>query len=89
LIIIKSTGIYNLCSGNQYKLRDIIQITKELLNSSSEVIFDKSKNRSSVFNYICGDNEKLKSALNIENSVDLIKGLTKTINYERSSYLKG
>lgn len=88
LIITKSTGVYNLCSGNQYIIRDIIEIVRGLTDSKSEVIFDKSKNRQSVFNYTCGSNEKIKRALNIENVVDLTKGLIKTINYERSSYLK-
>lgn len=85
LVITKSTGVYNLCSGNQYRLRDIIQLIKGLTNSNSEVIFDKSKNRESVFNYVCGNNGKIKSVVNTENVVDLINGLTKTINYERSS----
>jgi hypothetical protein len=60
LTLKKSIGIYNLCSGNEYKLKDIINLIKSLTNSSSEIVFDKNINRGVSFNYVCGNNEKIK-----------------------------
>jgi UDP-glucose 4-epimerase len=89
LITTRCLGVYHLCSGNQYKLRDIVVLIKKLTNSKSAVIFDKTKNRDSAFDYVCGNNHKLKSVLNVENNVNLIEGIKKTINYERSCSNKG
>ncbi len=89
LITTNRLGVYHLCSGNQYKIREIIELIKKLTNSNSKLVFDENKNRDSTFDYVCGNNKKLKNALDIKNNVDLVEGLTKTINYERSSYNKG
>jgi len=76
------TGIYNICSGNEYNLKEMINTIKTLTNSSSNVIYDPSRNRTTS-NYICGDNSKLLNLINIKQT-DLVEGLLKTIQYEKS-----
>jgi nucleoside-diphosphate-sugar epimerase len=88
LTLKKSIGIYNLCSGNEYKLKDVINLIKSLTNSSSEIVFDSSINRGASFNYVCGNNEKIQKTLNIKNSTNLTLGITNIINYEKSSSCK-
>jgi nucleoside-diphosphate-sugar epimerase len=50
----KSTGIFNVCSGEEYRLRDVLRIL------SSDIIFDTKLDRTSSSSYICGDNSNLK-----------------------------
>ena len=54
------TGIFNICSSNEYSVRDVINIIKENIDSKATVVFDVSKNRKDVSDYICGSNERLK-----------------------------
>jgi nucleoside-diphosphate-sugar epimerase len=82
------TGVYNICSGEEYELKYIISQLHNLANSESDIIFDDINMKSSVSKYICGNNNKIKIATNINCEVDLKNGLIKTINYyknERSS----
>jgi nucleoside-diphosphate-sugar epimerase len=73
-------GIYNICSGKKYNLKDIINQIHFLTNSNSDIIFDPSLNRNSS-KYICGDNEKIINLINYSPKTDLKEGLIKTINY--------
>lgn len=83
VIVDKVTGIYNICSGNQYKLRDIVYFLKQECGSTSIIEFDPSKNRTTVSNYVCGDDTKIKQLINIK-TINLPKGVKKTIQYEKS-----
>lgn len=80
LIISKNTGVYNICSGHQYKLKEIIKTIKKLTNSKSKVIFQSSLRRQYVGKIICGSNNKIKNTLNISNKISIIDGLKLTIN---------
>ncbi len=89
LILSNEHGVYNICSGNQYKLKDIINTLYRLTNSKSEIIFDKNLNRKDNSNFLCGDNTKIKKLSNIYKLLDIEEGLTRTIEfYERQNYIK-
>jgi nucleoside-diphosphate-sugar epimerase len=80
LLVSQSTGIYNICSGYQYNLKEVINKISTLCNSKSRLSFNPELNRNSPL-YICGDNAKIRTITNIESNVDLESGILKTINY--------
>lgn len=84
LILTDHTGIYNLCSGKQYVLKDIIDLIYNLTNSKSNIIFDPTKNRINYNYYICGDNSKILKDTNIKVLTSLEEGLRKTINFYKN-----
>lgn len=83
VITTEITGTYNICSGTQYELKNIVNTLKTLTGSSSTVKYDSNKNRTAIPKYICGSNKKITKLTNI-NFTDLKKGLLKTIEYEKS-----
>lgn len=81
LIVSDVGGVFNICSGEQYKLRDVIDTISKLTNSKSEIIFDKNLNRKNSNRFMCGDNSKIKKLSNIQNLITLEKGLLETIKF--------
>ena len=75
----KMTGIINICSGNEYKLKDIILLLQNKINSKSTINFDPNLNKQNVAKYIVGNNEKLKS-IGWLPSIELEEGLKHIIN---------
>jgi nucleoside-diphosphate-sugar epimerase len=74
-------GIYNICSGNQYNLKQLIQDITKISKSKSQVIFDPKLNRKFTSPYICGDNNKIKTHSNYHPQTNLHDGISLTINY--------
>ena len=88
LTLSNHTGVYNICSGQEYELKYIISQLYDLVNSKSDIIFNNTNEKLSISKYICGSNEKIKKVTNIDFKIDLKTVLIKTINYyknERSS----
>ncbi len=54
ILATKSTGVFNICSGEEYRLRDVLGML------SRDITFDETLDRTSSSSYICGDNTKLK-----------------------------
>ena len=81
LVISNNNGVYNICSNNQYKLKNIINLIHQLTNSKSEVIFDKKLNRTTSNGFICGDKTKIKNISGVNNFTDINEGLIKTIKF--------
>jgi nucleoside-diphosphate-sugar epimerase len=82
LITIESIeGVYNIASGNQYELKDVINQLHSLIESKSKIIFDPKKNRTTTQNYVCADNIKIVKDTGIISKTSLLEGLKKTINY--------
>jgi nucleoside-diphosphate-sugar epimerase len=81
IINLRLEGIYNICSGNKYKIKDVIQQIKYLTNSNSNITFNEKLNRQQFPTHICGDNKKLLNTSNWKPEVNLAEGLLKTINY--------
>jgi len=80
LLISKNTGLYNICSGKKYNLKQIIEKIKIMMNSQSKLIFDKTLNKKDKRTIICGDNLKIKLVTNKQKLVDLEEGLKLTID---------
>jgi UDP-glucose 4-epimerase len=81
LSLTTNAGIYNICSGNEYKLKELILYLHKLTNSKSKIIFNKQINKKYISKYICGDNNKIKRYTNLNIKNDLKMGLLKTINF--------
>ena len=80
------TGVYNICSGEEYNLREIVQFLYD--NLSTGVLhptFDVLPDRTSVSRYVCGANTKLKSVSNWNNTIDIRTGLLRTITEARKN----
>ena len=79
LITSSHTGIYNICSGNQYHLKEIINKIHSLTKSKSEILYSPELNRSTS-SYICGNNKKVTQITKYIPQIGLEDGLIKTIN---------
>jgi UDP-glucose 4-epimerase len=77
-------GIYNLCSGNQYNLKEVINTICKLMNSSDNIIFNATNDRNLTSPIICGYNHKIKKYSKITKLTELADGLNKTINYYKN-----
>ena len=55
------TGIYNVCSGDEYKLTDIVEIIFSNISPNQKPIFNPELDRKYSSKYMCGSNKKLKS----------------------------
>lgn len=86
LMISKSTGVYNICSGEQYNLKNIIEKIHSTLKSCSEIIYNRDLNRKLTSSYICGSNNKIITTTGLRPKIDLENGLSKTINYYKNIY---
>jgi nucleoside-diphosphate-sugar epimerase len=84
LMLSSSIGVYNLCSGFEYKLRDVINKIYNLVGSSNKITFNSQQNRPLTSSYICGNNYKIILSVNSLPKIDLETGITKTINYYKN-----
>jgi nucleoside-diphosphate-sugar epimerase len=76
-----SEGIYNICSGKQYNLKELIQDIHLLSQSKSKISFDPKLNRKFTSSHICGDNTKITKQSNYFPQLDINQGVLLTINY--------
>jgi nucleoside-diphosphate-sugar epimerase len=77
-------GIYNICSGKQYNLKELIQDIIRISGSKSKVIFDLKLNRKFTSPYICGNSDKIKTHSNYHPQTNLHDGISLTINYYKN-----
>lgn len=59
----KSGDVYNVCSGNAYKLKELISQAEEILNIHANIEVDTTRLRPNDIPLIQGDNSKLKQEL--------------------------
>lgn len=81
LIMGNIDGIYNICSGQQYNLRDVINKIGLLVNKLEDIIFNTSSTRILTSSIICGNNNKIKQQSQIITLTNIDTGLLKTIEY--------
>jgi nucleoside-diphosphate-sugar epimerase len=82
LISTNSQGIYNICSNNQYKIKDIILTICKLLKYENHLTFDDNLNTNNLKpKYMCGSNQKIKNVTKWNPKISLEDGLLKTINF--------
>jgi nucleoside-diphosphate-sugar epimerase len=84
LILNRHTGVFNICSGEKYKIKDVIDRIQYLISENTDIKFDSSRDRKDSYtNYICGTPERLKLNTNWIPRVDINNGLERTINSYR------
>ena len=81
LIMKDVDGVYNLCSGQQYNLRDVMLKIQSLMGAIGRIEFDDTLARPLTSPIICGNNEKIRAQSGIVNLTNLDTGLQKTIEY--------
>jgi len=81
LIEKNASGVHNICSGNQYYLRNVIDLIVKLTNSNSKIIYNKFLNRTTNNNVICGNNEKIKKIIGELQLLCIDDGIKKTIRF--------
>ena len=81
LILSKHIGVYNICSGKQYKIREIVEQIYKQTESSSPVEFNSSLKRTSTYSYICGSSYKLDNAIGKVGQLTLEEGLLRVVSY--------
>ena len=83
LILSEHTGVYNICSGKQYKVKDIVEQVYNQIESNSSIEFSTNIKRTSTYSYICGDRNKLNKTIGDISQVSLSEGLNKVIIYNK------
>lgn len=80
LHILKSDadGIFNICSGNEYPLKQILKSIHQHINSHGTVVFDDTLTRRVTPTYICGENTRLRD-LGWTPTISIEDGLLRTI----------
>ena len=78
--------IYNICSGNGYKIQDIVEKIKFLTDSKSKINFNLDYPPGFNIEWI-GDNSNLRN-LGWEQKINIIDGLKETIEYEKTKIQK-
>jgi len=81
LIISPNSGVFNICSGKQYELKEIINLIYALTNSNSKINYDFSTNRKLTSPYICGDDTKIRTTTCLYPKTDITNGILKTIDF--------
>lgn len=77
----KMREVYNVCSGQGRKLREIIETTAELLNIKPNITVDESRVRPNDMLRVVGDNTKLKTQLGWKQKYSLAETLQDIIDY--------
>lgn len=83
LIYTSSEGVYNICSGEQYCIKDIVTIIHKISNTKSSIFFDSSLDREGFSKYICGVNTKIIKKTNWLPQTKINQGLIRTTNFLR------
>jgi len=74
----KKFTIYNISSGNSYKINEIIALIEKTTNKKLNVILSKMEPDEK---YLCADNSKAKKFLKFQINTDLEHGITQIFNH--------
>jgi len=85
LITGSATGIYNLCSGQQYKLRTIVTTIAQMLDAEDLLFFKEDEIRKLTSDCICGSNLKIRKLNSFKELTSIQEGLLKTITYYKTN----
>lgn len=79
----KSGYVYNICSGNGYNLKDLLDYLISLSESDIKIKIDPSRLRPSDLPVMIGDNTKIKNEIGWEPKIDIYESLIDLLNYWR------
>ena len=80
----KSGTVYNLCSGEAYNLRDLLNILISFSTTEVNVKIDRLKYRPSDLPIMLGDNTKIKTEIGWTPKIDIQTTLIDLLNYWRN-----
>ena len=80
------SGVVNLCSGNEYSVRTVVELIQKEISSDSVIKFDSSKDRHLLSNRACGISNKLRST-GWTATVTLVNGLRDLVLREKVKHL--
>jgi nucleoside-diphosphate-sugar epimerase len=84
LITNPSSGVYNLCSGKQYNLKDIIEKIHNIVGNSNKISYNQDITYNPKSKWVCGDNIKILNESKQSPLVSIELGLANTINYYKT-----
>lgn len=76
-------GIYNLCSGRAYSIRELLDILLSLATVKIEVVVDKDKFRPIDVPRLIGDNRRIREAFGLYPKYSIERTLADLLNYWR------
>ena len=80
-------GVFNICSGNEYKLRDLVQmIGMKICGNTNLIRFDSLKERIDFPKYFCGSNDKIVQGTSWYPRIDINCGLNRTIEHIKKEF---
>jgi len=88
IITEQQNGIFNVCSGEEYHLKTIIEFIEKEIQNYDCVIHNSDFNRKFANNYICGSNKKLKTITTWKPIVNINDGLIDMINKYKKEIMK-
>jgi nucleoside-diphosphate-sugar epimerase len=80
------SGVVNLCSGNEYCVRTVVELIQKETSSDSVIKFDSTKDRHLLSNRACGNSNKLRST-GWTATVTLVNGLRDLVLREKVKQL--
>lgn len=83
----KVEGIFNVCSGKEYALKDVLNFISNSTSSNKEIVYDSNLDRVLAPKYICGSNSKIKNQTNWYPKIKIEDGLLSTIEYYKSKLI--
>lgn len=76
-------GIYNLCSGHAYSIRELLDILLSLAAVKIEVVVDREKFRPIDVPRLVGDNRRIRDAFGLHPEYSIEQTLTDLLNFWR------
>jgi nucleoside-diphosphate-sugar epimerase len=78
----EKVGIFNICSGEKYKIKDVVELIGKLCHFDN-ITYDKSKDRDNFPKTICGERRKITSVTGWHPKTNLLNGLKNTIDSQK------
>lgn len=78
LAIGNRAGVYNICSGQQYPVKLLVDLLRQTLNSRSKVTYNEKLDRGTPA-YVCGDNSKVLRAVDSHYIPDMVRDILKSV----------
>lgn len=82
LIQKQANGVYNICSGQEYTIKNIVTSIANEFDKENQLIFNAKLDRIDFPKYICGSNNKLVNTIDWTPSIDIKNGISNMIKKE-------